>query len=89
MMSREKPNAPRHRAIIDLFSLVSLRAGIAKDQYLGNPFIIKLLIINNITNKIKALGKSYKPYKVDISRAFRHIKLDPKEYNLLGLHNER
>ena len=24
-------------------------------------------------------------YKIDLSRAFRHVKIDPKDYNLLGL----
>ena len=24
-------------------------------------------------------------YKVDISRVFRHVKIDPKDYDLLGL----
>ena len=24
-------------------------------------------------------------YKIDISRTFRHVKLDPREYDLLGL----
>ena len=26
-------------------------------------------------------------YKVDVSHAFRNIKLDPSEYDLLGLHH--
>ena len=28
-------------------------------------------------------------YKVDISRAFRHVKLDPMDYDLLGLRHDR
>ena len=32
------------------------------------------------------LGKGAHFYKIDISRAFRHIKVDPWDYDLLGLH---
>ena len=34
---------------------------------------------------MKANGRGSLLYKIDLSRAFRHIKLDPKDYNLLGL----
>ena len=91
MMTREKPNAPHRRVIIDLSfpQGKSVNAGIPKDQYLGTPFILKLPTVDTITDQIKVLGRGCKLYKVDISRAFRHVKLDPKEYDLLGLHHER
>ena len=91
MMTRQKPNAPHHRVIIDLSFPHghSVNAGIPKDQYLGSPFILKLPTVDTITNQIKALGRGCKLYKIDISRAFQHVKLDPKEYDLLGLHHKR
>ena len=91
MMTREKPNAPHRRVIIDLSFPHghSINAGIPKDQYLGTPFILKLPTVDTITDQIKVLGRGCKLYKVDISRAFRHVKLDPKEYDLLGLCHER
>ena len=55
---------------------------------MGTPFILKLPTVDTITDQIKVLGKGCKLYKVNISRAFRHVKLDPKEYNLLGLRHE-
>ena len=45
--------------------------------------------MDTITDQIKVLGKGCKLYKVDISRAFRHVKLDPLEYDLLGLRHDR
>ena len=91
MMTREKPNALHRRVIIDLSfpQGKSVNAGIPKDQYLGTPFIFKLPTVDAITDQIKVLGRGCKLYKVDISRAFRHVKLDPKEYDLLGLRHER
>ena len=88
-MTRDKPDSPHRRVIIDLSfphgNLVN--AGIAKDIYSDTPFILKLPTIDNITNHIKSLGRGCKLYKVDISRAFRHFKLDPRDYDLLGLYH--
>ena len=86
MMTREKPNA----SIIDLSfpQGLSVNAGVEKDIYLNTPFILKLPAIDTITGQVKALGRGCKLYKVDISRAFRHIKLDPSDYDLLGLRHD-
>ena len=86
-MSREKPDSPHRRVIIDLSfqHFTSVNAGISKDIYLDTPFILKLPTIYNITHQIRTLGKGCHLYKVDISRAFRHVKLDPRGYDLLGL----
>ena len=63
----------------------SVNAGVQSDTHLGTPFFLTLPTIDNITNKVKQLGKGCHLYKIDLSRAFRHVKLDPKDYNLLGL----
>ena len=63
----------------------AVNTNISKDSYLGTDFILTLPSIDHITNKIKQLGKGSLIYKVDISRAFRHIKIDPRDYFLLGL----
>ena len=84
-MSREKPDSPHRRVIIDLSFPhgTSVNAEISKDIYLDTPFILPT--INNITQQIKTLGRGCQLYKVDISRAFRHVKLDPRDYDLFGL----
>ena len=86
-MSREKPDSPHRRVIIDLSFPhgTSVNAGISKDIYLDTPFTLKLPTIDNITRQIKTLGRCCQLYKVDISRAFRHVKLDPRDYDLLGV----
>ena len=87
-MTREKPNAPHRRVIIDLSFPFgqSVNSGISKDTYLGTPFLLKLPTTDTITDQVKALGRGCMLYKVDISHAFRHIKLDPFYYDLLGHH---
>ena len=67
----------------------SVNSGISKDKYLGTPFILKLPTIDIITDQVRALGRGCMLYKINISRAFRHIKLDPIDYDLSGLCHER
>ena len=86
-MTREKPGGAHRRVIMDLSFPQggAVNTNISKDSYLGTDFILTLPSIDHITNKIKQLGKGSLIYKVDISRAFRHIKIDPRDYFLLGL----
>ena len=75
-MTREKPDSDSRRVKVDLSFPVghSVNAGVSKDQYLGTPFLLTLPSINIINQKLKTLGKGSLLYKIDISRAFRHIK---------------
>ena len=41
--------------------------------------------MNHIVKYLKHLGPGALIYKVDISRAFRHITIDPRDLDLLGL----
>ena len=77
-MTREKSNSTNRRVIIDLSFPQgrSVNAGSAKDIYLGTPFALKLPTIDHITKRIRTLGRGCKIYKIDIKRAFRHVKLD-------------
>ena len=80
-MTRPKPSSNHRRVIIDL----SFPKGVSSDQYLNTSFILSLPTIDNITQKIRKDGKGSLIYKIDISRAFRHVKIDPDSYFLLGL----
>ena len=89
-MTRDKPGAPHHRVIIDLSFPAgqSVNAGVDPDIYLGLKFLLTLPTIDVITNKLVKLNKGALLYKIDISRAFRHDKIDPADYKYLGLHFE-
>ena len=44
--------------------------------------------IDNIVDRLKKLGPGAVIYKVDISRAFRHLRIDPGDLDLLGLKHD-
>ena len=81
-MTRPKPSSDHRRVIIDLSypKGQSVNQGVASEQYLNTAFILSLPTIDNITQKIRKYGKGSLIYKIDISRAFRHVKIDPDSY---------
>ena len=86
-MTREKSDSEKRRVIVDLSwpKHASVNAGVDKDSYLGTDFILTFPTVDDIIQEVKSLGKGCHLYKVDISRAFRHVKIDPRDYDLLGL----
>ena len=87
-MTRHKPNSDRRRVIIDLSWPLgaSVNSGIDKNTYLDAPFTLTFPTVDNITSELKHLGRCALLYKIDVSCAFRHVKVDPGDYDLLGLH---
>ena len=85
-MTRDKPHSKNRRVIVDLSfpQGKSVNACSAQDVYLNTPFVLKLPTIDHV-KPVKSLGKGCMIYKIDIKHAFRHVKLDPKDYDLLGL----
>ena len=86
-MTRPKPSSEYRRVIIDLSfpKGQSVNHGVSSKQYLDTSFILSLPTIDNITQKIRKFGKGSLIYKIDISRAFRLVKIGPASYYLLGL----
>ena len=89
-MTRPKPGAPHRRVIIDLSfpQGQAVNSNISNTKYLGTEFVLTLPSIDTITNKVKQFGRGSLLYKIDISRAFRHVKIDPRDYFLLGLKDQ-
>ena len=86
-MTRSKPNSDRRRVIVDFSWPIgeSVNAGIDKNTYLGSQFDLNFPSIDHITEEAKRIGRGALLYKVDVSRVFRHVKVDPGDYDLLGL----
>ena len=86
-MTRDKPGSENRRVIIDLSwpSENSVNAGIHKDSYLGTDFSLTFPTVDHITDALKNIGRGALLFKIDINRAFRHVKIDPLDYDLLGL----
>ena len=64
----------------------SVNAGVPSDKYLGTEFVLTYPSVDNITQEVLRLGRGCKIFKVDISRAFRHVPIDPGDVDLLGLY---
>ena len=86
-MSREKPNCEDRRIIIDLSwpEMASVNYFTPYNQYLGTTYKLEYPTIDHITRQLCILGKNASLYKVDLSRAFRQLPIDPSDYNLLCL----
>ena len=90
LMTRAKQNSEKRRTIIDLSwpKGHAVNTGVHKSKYLGTYFKLQYPSVDNITEALNNLGPGAMLYKVDISRAFRHIRIDPKDIDLLGIsHN--
>ena len=87
LMTRSKQNSEKRRTIMDLSwpKGMSVNDGVQRDQYLGTYFTLHYPSLDNITNALKQLGPQALIYKIDISRAFRHLTIDPGDIDLLGL----
>ena len=90
LMTRDKTSSANRRVIIDLSWPLehSVNSGVGGDCYLGTESVLTYPSIDNITNKVLKLGKGCKIFKIDISRVFRHVPIDPGDLDLLGLYWE-
>ena len=79
LMTREKQNSAVRRTIVDLSwpQGASVNDFVHKCKYLDTYFTLQYPSVDDITNKLKDLGPGALLYKVDISRAFRQLRIDP------------
>ena len=53
---------------------------------MGSEFKLTFPTIDYLTSELRKLGRGAHIYKIDVSRAFRHLNMDTNDYDLLGLH---
>ena len=89
-LTRHKPNSDNRRVIVDLSWPVgqSVNDGVAKDRYLNTYFDLNYPSVDNIVDKLKKLGDSALLFLIHISRAFRHLRIDPGDLDLLRLKHD-
>ena len=87
-MTRKKSDWNSRRTIMDLSFPrgLSINDEVLKDTYLGTTFQMHYPLVDSIIQTLTAIGPSY--FKVDISRTFRHIWIDPGDIDLLGLQHK-
>ena len=85
-MTRDKPESKVRRTIVDLNwpESYSVNDGVLRDEYLGSKFLLHYPSVDDIVQKLNELGPGSLMFKVDISRAFRQLKVDPGDIDLLG-----
>ena len=64
---------------------LSVNDGVSGSVYLGTHFELKYPSIDLMVSRLNALGPAAKNFKIDSSRAFRHVRIDPGDIDLLGL----
>ena len=89
-MTWDKSSSVNRRVIIDLIWPLGhyVNSWVGSDCYLGTEFVLSYPTIDNITNNVLKLGKGCEIFKIDISRVFRHVPIDPGDLDLLGLYWE-
>ena len=63
-----------------------MNSSIDKNTYLDVPFMLTFPTVDDITSELKRLKRGPLLYKIDVICMFHHVKVDPGDYNLLGLH---
>ena len=87
MLTRPKAGSTNHRVIVDLSWLhgKSVNDMVCNDIYLGTNFKLKFPPVDDITARVQKLDGKCLLYKINLQRAFRHFKLDPRDINKTGL----
>ena len=86
LSTRPKRNSQDKRVILDLsFPIGSVvNDGIPKDTYMGFRVNLTFPKTDQFALRIYQLGPECLMFKVDLSRYFRQIPLDPGDYSLIG-----
>ena len=81
LMTRAKQDSDKKRTIMDLSwpPNFSVNAGVKRDIYLNTIYSLHYPSIDNITDSLVKLGPAAQLFKIDISRAFRHLRVDPAD----------
>ena len=86
-MTREKQDSDVRQTIVHLSwpKGHSVNAGVSKDIYLGSKFMLNFPSVGDIVESLIQLGPGSMLFKIDISQAFRQLKVDPGDIDLLCL----
>ena len=87
-LTREKSGSENRRVIVDLSwpKGNSVNNAVNPSSYMGVEFLLTLPTIDQVTKAVKKFGRNSFIAKIDISRAFKHVPIDPGDIDLLGLH---
>ena len=86
LSSRPKKESDDRYIILDLSFPIgkAVNDGIIKDDYMGFPAKLTFPKVDDFALRIYTLGKGCMMFKIDLSRYFRQLPLDPGDYSLIG-----
>ena len=86
LSTRPKKGSADRRVILDLSFPIgqAVNDGIPKDTYMGFAAKLTFPKMDDFGLRIYKLGKACCMFKIDLSRYFRQIPLDPADYPLIG-----
>ena len=84
--TRPKKNTSERRIIVDLSfpSGEAVNDGMIKDNYMGLQAKLTFPRVDDLALRIYTLGHKARMFKIDLSRYFRQLPLDPGDYSLIG-----
>ena len=84
--TRPKKCTQERRIIIDLSfpEGESVNNGMIKDNYMGQQVKLTFPRVDDLALRIYTLGKTAMMFKIDLSRYFHQLPLDPGDYLLIG-----
>ena len=87
-ITHTKQDSDKRRVIIDLSWPVGASVNHFTDSnlYMGTAFKLTYPSVDNFTDRLRRLGKGALMFKIDLSRAFRQLKVDPADFPLFCLH---
>ena len=81
-----RPKGLGRRVIVDLsFGDHSVNKATEREVYDATPFSLKLPVLDALIPELKKLGSEARLFKVDISRVFRNVRIDPGDAIRLGI----
>ena len=88
MLTRPKAGSTNRRVIVDLSwpHDKSVNDMVCNDVYLGTNFKLKFSSVDDIMARVQKLDGNCLLYKIDLQRAFRHLKFDPRDIDKTALY---
>ena len=87
LLTRPKAGSTTRRVIVDLSwpHGNSVNHQVCSDTYMGSVFKLTFPTVDDIVSRVAGMDGKCLLYKIDLQRAFRHLKLDPRDINRTGL----
>ena len=86
LSTQPKKDSEERRVVLDLSFPIgrAVNSGMIRDNYMGLAVKLTFPRIDELALRIFTIGKSCRLFKVDLSRYFRQLPLDPGDYSLIG-----